>query len=143
LPIIASPLRFGAASAFATDGATSGVESNPRSTLALISSFRLRSLPPSLRHGGTSRRDKEKPLCSSVNMLFSCANFSCSSCALFFHKETRKPRVFKTRILGSWVPYGFSVAATPRWVLCGGWNPRLRLFPLSSFIGTVVLKMDT
>jgi hypothetical protein len=37
LPIIASPLRFGAASAFATDGATSGVESNPRSTLALIS----------------------------------------------------------------------------------------------------------
>jgi hypothetical protein len=47
------------------------------------------------------------------NFLFLRKGFG-SPRTLFFHKETRKPRVFKKRILVFWFPCGLSFAAVPR-----------------------------
>jgi hypothetical protein len=54
-----------------------------------------------------------------VFVLLSVKSFRLVARAVFFHKETGKPRVFKKRILGPWFPYGFSVAAAPRRVFRG------------------------
>jgi len=54
-------------------------------------------------------------------MLFSCANVSARRARCFFIRKPGNQEFSKKRILGSWVPYGFSVAAAPRWAFLWLW----------------------